>query len=142
MKKTLLLLPVIVACLICPIVSGQEKKFVCRDHQSLWRDAQGKPYRLSSTQLEKLRIHCEAPKLSGQWCGRGKIMYQVVINAEGRIECAEALNGDGLADVRQLALDALKKWTFKPVKVAGKPIAALGIAGVDVSWGSDTCRSK
>jgi hypothetical protein len=25
-------------------------------------------------------------------------------------------------------MDALKKWTFKPVEVDGKPIAALGIA--------------
>src|SRR5262245_52160731 len=116
-RKSLLLSPVIMACLICPIVSGQEKKFVCRDHQSLWRDAQGKPYRLSSTQLEKRRIHCEPPKLPGLWCGKGQIMFSVVIDAEGQIECAEALNGDGLADVRQLALDALKKWTFKPVKV-------------------------
>jgi len=143
LKKTLLLLPAVVACLICSTVSGQEKQGVCRDHQLLWRDAQGKPFRLAGKELEKRRIHCEALKLPGQWCGKGKIMYQVVINAEGGIECAEALTKVHPV-IKQPALDALKKWTFKPVEVDGKPIAVLGIAFVDVSWasGSDQCRSK
>ena len=49
-----------------------------------------------------------------------------------------------IPDVKQYALDALKKWKFKPVEVDGKPIAALGIAEVDVSWDSapGKCRSK
>jgi|SRR5262245_44379973 len=143
LRKTLLLLPVIVACLICSAVSGQEKQFVCRDHQSLWRDAEGKPYRMKGRELEKRRIHCEAPKLPGQWCGRGKIIYQVVINEEGKVECAEALT-EFHPWVKPNALDALKKWTFKPVEVDGKPIAVLGIAVVDVSWDSapGQCRSK
>jgi hypothetical protein len=143
LKKALLLLPAILACLICPIVSGQDKQNGCRDHQSLWRDAQGKPYRLKGKELEERRIHCEAPKLPGLWCGKGTIIFQVVINAEGKIECAEVL-ALNMPEVEQYALDALKKWTFKPVEVDGKPIAALGIAGVDVSWDSapGQCRSK
>jgi hypothetical protein len=46
--------------------------------------------------------------------------------------------------IRPYALDALKKWTFNPVKVGGMPIAALGIVFVDVSLdsASDQCRSK
>ena len=143
MKKVLLLLPAIVVCLICPIVSGQEKQSVCRDHQSLWRDAQGKPYRLKGKELEERRIHCESPKLPGDWCGTGVIVFQVVINAEGKIECAESLNRN-VPDIKQHALDALKKWTFKPVEVDGKPIAVLGFAAVDVSWDStpEQCRIK
>jgi hypothetical protein len=137
--KPLVLLPVIVACLICPIVSGQEsgqeKKFVCRDHQALWRDAQGKPVILSSDELKKRRTRCEAPKLPGQWCGKGEVMFSVVINAEGKIECAEAFPRFP-EDIKQLALFALRKWTFKPVEVDGKPIAVLGIATVNVSWDS------
>ena len=70
-------------------------------------------------------------------------MFLVVINAEGKIECAEALT-EFHPWVKPDALDALKKWTFEPVKVDGKPIAALGIAAVDVSWDSaaSQCRSK
>jgi hypothetical protein len=64
-RKTLLLFPVIVACLICSAVSGQEKQFVCRDHKSLWRDANGKPIRLSSDELKKRRTHCEPAKTAG-----------------------------------------------------------------------------
>jgi hypothetical protein len=66
-----------------------------------------------------------------------------VINVEGKIECAEVL-ALRHPDVEQYALDALKKWTFKPVEVDGKPIAALGIAAVDVSWDSspEQCRSR
>jgi hypothetical protein len=143
LRKSLLLLPAIVACLICSTVAGQDKQLVCHDHQSLWRDAQGKPLRLAGKELEERRIHCEEPKLPGLWCGRGKIMFSVVINAEGKIECAEAFSTFH-TDVKQLALDALKKWTFKPVKVDGKPIAVLGIASVDVSWDSapGQCWSK
>ena len=143
LKKTHLLLPAIVACLICSIVSGQDKQSVCRDHPSLWRDAQGKPFRLAGKELEKRRIHCEPPKLPGLWCGKGVIMFSVVINAEGKIECAEAFSKHS-TDVKQLALDALKKWTFKPVEVDGKPIAFLGIVEIDVSWESapSQCRSK
>ena len=140
LKNTLLLLPAIVACLICSIVSEREKQSVCRDHQSLRRDAQGKPFRLKEKELEERRIQCEAPKLPGDWDGKGTIIFQVVINAEGKIECVDIIRD--IPEVKQYALDALKKWTFKPVKVDGKPIAVLGIAVVGVSWGSDTCRSK
>src|SRR5262245_301409 len=143
LKKTLLLLPAIVICLICSIVLGQEKQSGCHNHQSLWRDARGAPVRLSFKELKKRRIHCEAPKLWGQWCGKGQIMFLVVINAEGKIECAEALT-EFHPWVKPDALDALKKWTFRPVEVDGKPIAALGIVGVDVSWDSASaqCHSK
>jgi len=143
LKKTLLLLPAVLTCLICSVVLGQEKQSVCRDHLSLWRDARGAPVRLSSKELKKRRIGCETPKLPGQWCGKGQIMFQVVINAEGKIECAEALNTIH-PWIKPHATDALKKWTFKPVEVDGKPIAALGIAVVDVSWDSapGQCRSK
>jgi hypothetical protein len=132
----------ILACLICSIVSGQEKRSGCRDHQSLWRDAQGKPYRMKGKELEERRIHCEGPKLPGDLCIKGTIIFQVVINAEGKIECAEVIRD--IPDVKQYALDALMKWTFKPVKVDGKPIAVLGIAAVNVSWDAppDQCRSK
>jgi hypothetical protein len=143
LKKTLLLLSATVICLLCSIVFGQEKQGGCRDHQSLWRDARGEPVRLSSTELKKRRIHCEAPKLPGaNWCPKGQVMFLVVINAEGKVECAEAVNGHPL--VKPYALDALKRWTFKPVKVGGKPIAALGTVFVDVSWDSapEQCRSK
>jgi hypothetical protein len=107
MKKALLLLPAILACLICPIVSGQEKESRCIDQQSLWRDAQGKPYRLKGKELEERRIHCEAPKPPGDWDGKGVIVFQVVINAEGKIECADVIRN--IPEVKQYALDALKK---------------------------------
>ena len=98
---------------------------------------------MSSKELMKRRIHCEAPKLPGQWCGKGQITFQVVINAEGKIECAEALT-EFHPWTKPHALEALKKWTFNPVEVDGKPIAVLGIVIVDVSWdsASDQCRSK
>ena len=142
MKKALLLLPAIVACLVCSIVLGQDKQNGCRDHQSLWRDAQGRPYRLKGKELEERRIHCEAPKLPGDWDGKGTIVFLVVINAEGKIECVDVIRD--IPEVKQYALNALKKWTFKPVEVDGKPIAALGIAVVDVSWDcdSDQCHRK
>src|SRR5262245_10036312 len=142
MKKALLLLPAIVACLVCSIVLGQDKQNGCRDHQSLWRDAQGRPYRLKGKELEERRIHCEAPKLPGDWDGKGTIVFLVVINAEGKIECVDVIRD--IPEVKQYALNALKKWTFKPVEVDGKPIAALGIAVVDVSWDSDPdqCHRK
>jgi len=142
-QKALVLLPAIVTCLICSIVSGREKQSGCRDHQSLWRDARGAPVRLSSKELINRRIHCEAPKLPGaNWCPKGQVMFLVVINAEGKVECAEAVNVHPL--VKPYALDALRKWTFKPVEVGGKPIAALGTVFVDVSWdsGMGQCRSK
>jgi|SRR5262245_2952624 len=142
LKKTLLFLPAIGICLLFSIVLGQEKQSRCRDHQSLWRDAQGKPYRLMGKELEERRIHCERPKLQGNWHGKGVLVFQVVINTEGKIECADVIRD--IPEVKQYALDALKKWIFKPVEVDGKPIAALGIAVVDVSWDSDPgqCRSK
>jgi len=142
MKKALLLLPAIVACLVCSIVLGQDKQNGCRDHQSLWRDAQGRPYRLKGKELEERRIHCEAPKLPGDWDGKGTIVFLVVINAEGKIECVDVIRD--IPEVKQYALNALKKWTFKPVEVDGKPIAVLGFAAVDVSWDSapEQCRIK
>jgi hypothetical protein len=98
---------------------------------------------LKGNELEERRIHCETPKLPGLWCGKGQILFLVVINAEGKIECAEVF-ARNMPEVKQYALDALKKWTFKPVEVDGKPIAALGIAAVDISWDSapEQCRSK
>jgi Gram-negative bacterial TonB protein C-terminal len=144
LKKTYLLLPAILACLICPTISGQEKQSRCVDHPSLWRDAQGKPYRLKGRELEERRIYCEPPKLPGDQTYHGAMVFQVMINAEGKIECVDVIRDFLVAEVKKSALDALKKWTFKPVKVDGKPIAVLGFAIVDVSWDSapGQCRSK
>ena len=113
-------------------------------HPQILLDASGKAIRLSSKEAQKRIIHCEPAKLPGTMDAKGVVLLIVLIDPEGKVHCATALNGHPL--VRKFAMDAVTKWRFKPVERSGKRGAVYGVVSVRVSWdphyGKDSCSKK
>jgi periplasmic protein TonB len=54
----------------------------------------------------------------------GAVVIQVVISEDGRVEQAEVLSGHPL--LREAALQAAKRWVFKPTLLSGVPVKVQG----------------
>ena len=106
----------------------------CFSHPDLLMDEKGKPMRVKAEELKKRVIHCEVPKLPGALDVQGLVHIHVLINPEGKVECAKAITTSGHPVAIKAAVEAAKKWTFKPLVIQGKPVAFLGVLGIVVSY--------
>jgi protein TonB len=53
---------------------------------------------------------------------QGVVIVQAIISKDGRVENVKVLKGLGMG-LDQAAVDAIKKWTFEPATLNGKPVA-------------------
>ena len=121
----------------------QQQSELC-SHPELLIDKQGKPVRLGIKETESRIIACSLATLSdGAYDGKGNIMVQLLISTDGKVVCAKAMNGP--EEMRKMALEAVKEWSFKPFEKEGKRGAVYGLAMVriswDQSWGYDSCEN-
>lgn len=74
-----------------------------------------------STKLEPLKTpHAVYPLAATQKGIQGQVMLKIVISETGDVESAEAISGDPL--LTDAAVDAVKKWKFKPFIKNGRPV--------------------
>ena len=113
-------------------------------HPQILLDARGRAIRLSSKETQKRIIHCEPAKLLGNIDAKGIVLLSVLIDPDGKVQCATALIGHPL--MKKFAMDAVTKWRFKPVERLGKRGAVYGVVSVRVSWdpdyGKDSCSKS
>ena len=55
---------------------------------------------------------------------QGRVMVEVVVNEDGKVESAKALDGHPL--LRQAAVDAARQWEFAPTKLSNQPVKVAG----------------
>ena len=55
---------------------------------------------------------------------QGRVMVEVTLNEEGKVETARALDGHPL--LRQAAVDAARQWEFAPTKLSNQPVKVSG----------------
>jgi hypothetical protein len=65
---------------------------------------------------------------------RGQVIVTLLVNAEGKVECAKSMNRLPLA-VKPIE-ERVGQLRFKPVKVKGKPVSAYGLLTLYVEYGS------
>lgn len=86
-------------------------------------------------------MHCEAPKIPlNTFDGEGTIIVDVIIDAEGKVECLRAMNAHPILQLA--AIKAAKQWTFKPIIVNGKAVRYAGHLPLLVSWNMEEVRKQ
>ena len=83
-------------------------------------------------ELKERVVNCAIPRLPGDLDAQGSVIVQVVVDEEGNVRCARIIYGHPL--LRRAALDAAKKWKFKPLVVEGKAKPYVGLLSLFVSW--------
>jgi hypothetical protein len=92
---------------------AQQPQGPCDSHPDLLLDEKGKPVRIKASELKKRIIHCDIPILPGDIDAKGTVIVQVLITPEGKVDCAKAIHGHPI--INSAAIEAVKKWTFKPI---------------------------
>jgi len=106
-------------------------------------DCAKQPDRTSDKQITRLKpkevtervVSCKAPVLAGNIDATGTVIVQVLVNERGEVECLAAITGPPVLSVP--ALEAAKKWTFKPLVVDGIPKPFSGLISLYVGWNAD-----
>jgi TonB family protein len=85
------------------------------------------PVCVSSKVMRSLVVHIRP--LEPPCCGEnvnisGRVVVEVLVDAEGKVKCARALRGHPFAITS--AIDAVPKWTFRPYHVRGVPRLVCG----------------
>jgi TonB family protein len=70
----------------------------------------------------------------------GKVTLQVTISTSGSVETLRATNGP--RPLREAAIEAVRKWRYKPYSVDGRPIEVATTVYVDFSPGSSLAASR
>jgi len=112
-------------------VSGRQEQPPCNAHPKLLRDERGKPIWIISNDLKKRATRRVAPKLPSSVRAEGTIIVTVLVDTEGRVQCAKATKGHPL--LRRATEEAAKQWTFKPVVADGEVVAVFGCLAFDFS---------
>jgi|SRR5688572_2758390 protein TonB len=68
------------------------------------------------------RVNPVYPPASRRAGEQGVVMLRVLVNTNGRPGDVEVLQSSGFPKLDQAALDAIRKWTFKPAKNGATPI--------------------
>ena len=92
--------------------------------------------RLSPAALRRRAVTCKVPVYPGgghvrHLRVRSTVTVEILIDEEGRVQSARVVSGHPL--LHASAVQAAWKWTFRPVKVKGKPVTAGGILVVAFS---------
>lgn len=85
---------------------------------------------LSPRALLKSTVNCRTPTYPGGFSPRhlrakGVVAVEVLIDEGGAVRSAKVVSGDPF--LRAEAVRAAKGWTFRPVKVKGRPAKARGV---------------
>ena len=91
------------------------------------RDNSGDAICLTTKEMRGRVDHIEPLKPSGLDKGlnlSGTVAIEVRFGPDGKVACARALEGHPIAIAA--AMDAIRKWTFKPIELSGVPKAGCG----------------
>jgi TonB family protein len=88
--------------------------------------------RLKVDDLRKRVISCVSPQLAGNIDASGTVFVAVLIGDDGSVRSAKPLSGASI--ISQPAVEAVKKWKFKPLTAKGKAQPFSGVLPIYVGW--------
>jgi TonB family protein len=91
--------------------------------------------RLKPDELKARIISCAAPHLAGNMDASGTVFVEIVVDNDGRVQCARPITGEPI--ISRPALEAVKKWRFTPLRVNGSSQPFAGFLPVYVGWNPD-----
>jgi TonB family protein len=86
-------------------------------------------------ELKERVVSCAIPRLLGNEDAQGSVIVQVIVDEEGNVRCARVVYGQPM--LRRPALDAAKKWKFKPLVIEGKAKPYRSVLSLFVSWDTE-----
>lgn len=102
-----------------------ELDWECADKISYAVDEQGNPLWLGADELAARTVrksHLAFPMLDGHL--RGEVTLDVLIDAQGKVECARTVDGNPIA--LSAAMEASRTWEFAPFIQNGRALPVLG----------------
>lgn len=99
----------------------------CKSEGPLLTDKDGKPIWLNTDALVKNAVHCVGPRwppLARQAEIQSQVLVDILVDQEGRVTCVHLINGHPL--LANSAIDAARKWVFRPKKLNEKPVSFYG----------------
>jgi TonB family protein len=94
---------------------------------------------LKGREMTERVVTCETPKLPNLLDAKGTVLVQVLVDETGNVSCVRAINSS-LSLIEGPALEAAKKWKFKPLVVDQKPKPYTGLVYVYASWDVDEMK--
>ena len=70
------------------------------------------------------RVQPSYPALAKAAEVSGSVVVEVIVDEEGNVESARAVNGHPL--LRDAAIEAARRWQFTPTALAGSPVRVIG----------------
>jgi hypothetical protein len=131
--KNLLLAGCFLLGVSCNGFAQQESSLPCGEPTDLLRDKRGKPVWYTSKQMKR-RTESRVLPFARMLHMKGQIVVVLLVNAEGKVECAKSMNRHPLA-VKPIE-ERINQLRFNPAKVKGKPVSAYGLLTLYVEYGS------
>jgi cytochrome c6 len=104
----------------------------CGGDAKLLIDGASNPVWIGSDELIAHGISTPSPASSAGTVRAGRLMLDVLIDAQGRVKCARIAPGIAAPpDAPSAALEAIRKWTFQPFAAGGQPVAVYGHLQID-----------
>jgi TonB family protein len=112
------------------------KKWQCGETSDFAPDKQ--VTRLKPREIESTRGYVQDASTARKLDAKGTVVIEVVVNAAGDVECLRVISGHPI--IRGAAVEAAKRWKFKPPIVgrAAKPYS--GFIAVYVSWDAEEMK--
>jgi TonB family protein len=93
----------------------------CHDERGRPFPDASQPLRIDGTMTGGRVIHSELPSWpKGRVRFQGVIIMEAIVDRRGRVCAVRLLRGSG--PLAESALTALKRWTFEPARINGRPI--------------------
>jgi TonB family protein len=108
--------------------SGREPSPPCKADFPILTGADRKPQWLKTPQLLEQSSHCEAPIFPALFRSsriEGTVILSLLVDEKGEVSCIKSISRHPL--LLGPAIDAAKKWKFKPKVEGGKSVGFYGI---------------
>jgi Gram-negative bacterial TonB protein C-terminal len=96
----------------------------CETNARLLKDDKGKPVWVGAKEMKNRAVYKVDPHLDPHFKSGSTLFADLLVNEDGKVECAKIPNGHPV--LRDLVLGAAAKWRFQPMTEGGRKVSYLG----------------
>jgi TonB family protein len=117
---------------LSPSTAQEQKKldqdWPCHENFSILRNDKNEPVKLNTDEAIKRALHCEAPiwpEIARRARIRGTVVIEIAVAPTGRVSCLHTVSGHPILNLS--ALEAAKRWVFRPMESRGQNVGFLAL---------------
>ena len=96
----------------------------CKTKARLLKDEKGRPVWIGAKEMRNRAVYKVEPHLDPHFKSGATLVADLLVNEDGKVECAKIPNGNPV--LRDLVLSAAAKWRFQPMTEGGRKVSYLG----------------